>query len=36
MEGSDFNFIDLLANGDVTALEEAQKAMGIVGVNVVG
>ena len=28
MEGSDFNFIDLLANGDVTALEEAQKSYG--------
>jgi hypothetical protein len=28
MEGSDFNFIDLLANSDVTALEEAQKSYG--------
>ena len=28
MEGSDFNFIDLLANSDVTALEEAQRSYG--------
>jgi hypothetical protein len=27
-EGSDFNFIDALANADVTALEEAQKSYG--------
>ena len=27
-EGSDFNLIDLLANNDVTALEEAQKSYG--------